>query len=229
MKLRVALGLLVAAGPARAVEPSPAVATAAASPDESTPRPPVRDEIVTGSVLPRSLYPVRKDFWVVGIGVERFAAKDDDVGSLEHFLVGVTGMWRTGPFAPHALLMMHPSGQHENLRFLGGLGFRGYIDVPGFTELSVGVGTHAEIRLEDHYWLWYLTPLEVGGVVVRNRTFELEVFLGVRRAIAGYQIDHFLIDPNGFDNEVVKENLERETGEDAWKGFLRVVFARRLD
>jgi hypothetical protein len=190
---------------------------------------PTHDVVIVGPVLPESLYPEKKNYWVVGIGVERFATGDDSIKSLDHYLVGVTAMWRLGPFAPHALAMMHPSGEHENLRLLAGVGFRGYIDVPGFTSLSLGVGTHAEVRLQDHYWLWYLTPIELGAVVAQSKSFQVEVFVGLRRSITGQLINHFLVDPNGYDSEVAQGNLDRDTGADAWKGFLRVVFERRLD
>jgi hypothetical protein len=217
MNLRALLGVVALAGSAKAEGALPAESPA------------VDDFSSKSPVLPRTLLSQPRNYWVAGIALERFSTRNDSITALDHFLVGVTAMWRLGHFAPHSLLMITPSEGHENLRVLGGLGFRAYLDVPGFTELSAGFGTHLEARLKDHYWLGYITPIELGGTIVSNRTLDIELFVGVRRVIAGALINNFLIDPNGFDSEDARDNLEDERHGNAWKGFARVVFGRRLD
>jgi hypothetical protein len=178
-----------------------------------------------GPVLPAHLASEPETFWSVGMALERFGTGYTGSDNL----VGVATMFRYRSFGPHALLMAKPSPDgYEDSRFLFGLGLRGYFPLFG-TYFSYGVGAHAEIRLEDHFWLAYATPLELGAVVFHKNSWDIEVFLGARRAIGGALIDHFLIDPNGFDNEDARDELNYQRHEDAWKGFLRIVFARRLD
>jgi hypothetical protein len=42
-------------------------------------------------------------------------------------------------------------------------------------------------------------------------------------------INTFLIDPNGFDNEDAQRELDVARDKRPWRGFLRIVFARRID
>jgi hypothetical protein len=178
-----------------------------------------------GRVLPRHLAGDQSTFWTVGLGVERFGTGYAD----SDYLVGVAAMFRVRSFGPHAVLMTKPSPDgYEESRFLAGLGLRGYFPVLGVS-FSYGVGVHAEVRLEDHFWLAYATPLELGAVIYAKHSWDIELFLGARRAFAGELINHFLIDPNGFDNEDAGRELDRVKTDDPWRGFVRVVFARRLD
>jgi hypothetical protein len=185
----------------------------------------VDDGVQRGRVLPEHLASSPETFWSVGIGVERFGAKVED----DNNLIGVATMFRIRSFGPHALLMAEPSPEgYQDSRFVGGLGLRGYFPLLG-TSFSYGVGVHAEIRLRDHYWLAYATPLELGAVLWSKDSWDIELFLGARRAFAGELIDHFLIDPNGLDNENAQDELDRIRHDDPWRGFLRLVFARRID
>jgi hypothetical protein len=187
---------------------------------------PVSDDgVQEGRVLPEHLAHQPDTFWSVGLGVERFGAKVDD----DNNLIGIATMLRIRSFGPHALLMVEPSEEgYQDSRFLGGVGLRGYFPLLG-TSFSYGVGVHAEIRLKDHFWLAYATPLELGAVLWSKDSWDIELFVGVRRAFAGELIDHFLIDPNGFDNENARDELETIRHDDPWRGFLRLVFARRID
>ena len=109
-----------------------------------------------------------------------------------------------------------------------GLGLRGYYPVLG-TEVSYGVGLLGELRFQEHFWLLQGTPLELSAVVYRKRTFEIELTVGMRIAMAGKLIDSFLLDPNGFQNEAAQANLDRALHEDRARGFIRLVFSRRVD
>jgi hypothetical protein len=185
----------------------------------------VQDEGASGRpILPAHLAETPASFWSVGVGLERFGAKLEAGDSL----IGLAAMLRLRSFGPHALLMAEPrSSGYQKSRFLGGLGLRGYFPLLG-TWASYGVGAHAEIRLEDHYWLAYATPLELGIQLWSKDSWDIELFAGARRAFAGALIDHYLIDPNGFDNDNARDSLDRRRHE-SWRGFLRVVFARRVD
>jgi hypothetical protein len=178
-----------------------------------------------GPVLPPHLAEDQETFWSVGMALERFGTGYTGSDNL----IGVAAMFRYRSFGPHALLMAKPSPDgYEDSRFLFGLGLRGYFPLLG-TSFSYGVGVHGEVRLEDHFWLAYATPFELGAVVFRKNSWDIEVFLGARRAIGGALIDHYLIDPNGFDNEDARDELNEARHDDPWRLFLRVVFARRID
>jgi hypothetical protein len=178
-----------------------------------------------GPVLPAHLQHDPDTFWTVGLALERFGTGYTGSDNL----VGVATMFRFQSFGPHAMLLAKPSPEgYEDSRFLLGLGLRGYFPLLG-TWFSYGVGVHGEIRLEDHFWLAYATPFELGAVVLRENSWHIEIFAGARRAFAGELIDQYLIDPNGFDNENASDELHDIKKNDPWRGFLRVVFARRID
>lgn len=205
--------------------------SAQARPEAAQP-PPDRDAIATSDepLLPARLARPPHNFWTVGLATERFGAGSAEEDVLGNQLVGLTAMWRIRSFGPYALLMTKPAvSEYQNSRFLFGGGLRGVVDVPGLAELSYGVGAHLEARLRDHYWLAYVTPLELGATLYRKGSWHLELFVGARRVAGGALIDHFLIDPNGVDNEDAQDRLDEQKHERPWKGFVRLVFARRID
>ena len=190
---------------------------------------------MAGPVLPATLAPLRSSHWVVGAAAEWFGSGADL--RKNQILLGLDVMLRAGAFGPHAVVMMEPSpllaarpeiGGYEQYRVLAGLGLRGYFPWLG-TEFSYGSGAHLEIRLEDHYWLSYLSPLELGVKVYRRPAWDIQLFMGARCAFSGSLIDHFLIDPNGFDNENARDELNEVLHQDRWRAFLSVVYGRRLD
>lgn len=212
------------------------LALAAAAALAAAPAPPedAAEDVLTSSaeapLLPRRLSARPTTYGVVGVGVERFGSNFTGSDQFDNQLVGLTGMWRISAFGPHALLMTKPAVEHfRDSRFLVGLGLRGFYRVRGFTELSYGVGSHFEARLEDHYWLAYVTPLELGATIWDKGSWNIELFVGARRAVGGSLINHYLIDPNGFNDAEAREELDRARHERPWKGFVRVVFARRID
>lgn len=169
-----------------------------------------------------------RNYWVVGPALEYFASATSNTLSRGNAMLGVGAMWRLHSFGPHLMLLSKPSvSRFSDARFLAGLGLRGFIDVPGFTEVSYGVGGHAEIRLADHFWLGYLTPLELGATIWSKGSWRMELFIGVRRAIAGKLINFYLIDPNGFNSREAQAELDDSRS--TWRAFSRIVFSRRLD
>lgn len=167
---------------------------------------------------------------MVGVALERFGTHFSNNDPFASQLVGITALFRAWSFGSHFMLMTKPAvRKYENSRFLAGLGLRGYYEFPGFTEVSYGVGGHVEARLEDHYWLAYLTPVELGAAVWRTGSWNIELMVGARRVVAGELINHYLIDPNGLDNDTAAEQLDAAKNERPWKGFVRLVFGRRLE
>ena len=188
---------------------------------------------MVGPVLPASLAPEGSNYWVVGIAAETFGQEVDGTG----LLLGLDVIYRIGPFGPHLLLMMKPNplmsatpqiGDYEEYRALAGLGLRGHCPLFG-TEWSYGIGAHAEIRLQDHYWTYHFTPFELGTAVFGRGSWRIELFYGARYALGGDLINHFIIDPNGFDSENARDELDLLLHQKAWTGFFRVVFGRRID
>ena len=178
-----------------------------------------------GAVVSEHLAKLPSTFWSVGVALERFGTGYTGNDSL----IGIATMFRIDSFGPHAVLMSKPSPEgYQDSRFLTGFGVRGYFPLLG-TSFSYGVGVHAEVRLEDHFWLAYATPFELGAVLWSKDSWDIELFAGARRAFAGELIDHFLIDPNGFDNENAQDALDHQRREEPWRGFVRLVFARRID
>ena len=191
------------------------------------PRPENVAPVMAGPVLPPALVPEKPAYLRLGLGMERFGngATDND------FLLAISAVYRYRAFGPNASFLARPpigNTDYETSRFLLGLGLRGYARLFG-TELGYGVGVLGELRFEEHFWLIQGTPLELSAVVYRKRTFEIELTLGMRVVMAGKLIDSFLLDPNGFHNEDAQADLDRARHEDRARGFIRLIFSRRLD
>lgn len=190
-------------------------------------REPPASPLIAGAVLPPHLMPEPSGFLRLGVGAERFGNGNDD----SDYMLAISGVYRYRAFGPNASFLAKPrlgTTGYEESRFLLGLGLRGYYPVLG-TEVSYGVGLLGELRFQEHFWLLQGTPLELSAVVYRKRTFEIELTVGMRIAMAGKLIDSFLLDPNGFQNEAAQANLDRALHEDRARGFIRLVFSRRVD
>ncbi len=171
--------------------------------------------------------PERATSFSVSMGVEAW----DSQFSGSDFLVALATTLRISAFAPYVQLMAKPgigTANYEDTRALAGTGLRAYLPFAG-GRLSYAVGILGELRFEEHFWLAYATPVELGAVVYRKRSLEIELFAGMRRAFAGRLVNSFLLDPNGFENEDAQARLVRARHEDAWHGFVRIVISRRID
>jgi hypothetical protein len=178
-----------------------------------------------GPILPPSLLPPENRYLALGVALEGFGRSFDNGDAFG----GLAAVYRLRSLGPQASLLVRPSERGiQAWRLLTGLGLRGYLPV-GSVELSYGVGVYLEARMLDHYWLAHAMPLEVGAVLSRSGSWNIELFVGARYAFAGKLINSFLIDPNGFDNEDAQSELEVARDLKPWRGFLRVVFARRID
>lgn len=180
-----------------------------------------------GPVVSPALAPERAYSFLVSMGVEAW----DSQFSGSDFLLALATTLRLSAFAPYVQLMAKPgigTENYEDTRLLAGAGLRAYLPLAD-GRFSYAIGVLTELRFEDHFWLAYATPVELGAVVYRKHSLEIEVFAGARRAFAGQLINSFLLDPNGFENEDAEARLGRARHEDAWHGFARIVVSRRID
>jgi hypothetical protein len=179
----------------------------------------------SGPILPASLIPPESRYLALGVALEGFGRSFENGDAFG----GLAALYRLKSFGPHASLLLRPSEAGiQAWRLLTGLGLRGYLPV-GPVEVSYGVGVYLEARLLDHYWLGHAMPLELGTVLSRAGSWNIELFMGARYAFTGKLINTFLIDPNGFDNEDAQRELDVARDKRPWRGFLRIVFARRID
>jgi hypothetical protein len=109
---------------------------------------------------------------------------------------------------------------------LGG-GLRAHFAALG-VDLSIGVGAHAELRLRDHWWLAYASPLELGASILERGSLRVRLMLGVRRVFAGDLINIFLVDPNGFESNDARAALRTLESEHPWQSFLLLDVSRTL-
>ena len=183
--------------------------------------------ILTGPVLPATLVPEKRSYLRLGLGAERFGNGSTD----SDYMAAISGVYRYRAFGPNATLLAKPNlgtADYEKSRFLIGLGLRGYVPLLG-TEVSYGIGALGELRFEEHFWLIQGTPIELSAVLYRRRTFEVELTVGMRVVLAGKLLNSFLLGPNGFRNEDAQADLDRARHEDRARGFIRLIFSRRLD
>lgn len=177
--------------------------------------------------LPPHLEPVLDDTFFVGLALEQYGQtlRDPDTQ------LGLVTSYRSGSLSPSLRLLVKPGKlndkEFENSRWLLGMGLRSYFSLWG-QEFSYGVGTHIEARLQDHFWLGFVSPAELGTTVLRRASWHLELFVGARRAMSGGLIHSYLVDPNGFDNENASEQFFKDRYRRPWRGFIRLVFSRGI-
>ncbi len=196
----------------------------------------VQDRIVDRQQLPDELVEFPESYWLVSLSLEAFGHADFKEARDNWVLQGVSVMYRRGPWAPHIYLMSNailqgafPDSEGlRNTRDQLGLGMRYYLPLWGI-DWSYGISAHLETRLADHFWLGYATPVELGAVVYDQNSWQIQAFAGARMALGGQLVNHYLIDPNGFDSESARDNLRRVTDEDPWLGFVRITFGHELN
>lgn len=164
----------------------------------------------------------------LGVSLDRSLVTLPQQGLFDDQLVGLsltTRLWILGIYTDIGL---SPStlDQMEETRGVAETGLRGFFRL-GKTELSVGAGLHLEARLNDHFWLLQADLVELGFLVYDRGSWRVRVYGGLRHNLDGRIISSYLVDPNGFQNEIAEERLQaRKSG--GFEGFLSLVFARRL-
>jgi hypothetical protein len=175
------------------------------------------------------------DHFQVGVGAE--LTSHNTMGLRDEVLLGPSVTHRWGWLGLGGRVMLGPAAvvdylrsddsELETYRVLLGLHLRAALRLGG-VEWTYGIGAHSEARLSDHFWLFYVTPLELGALIWEQGSWRVRALAGLRLAMGGELINIFLLDPNGFDNAEARDELEREK-DDIVSPFFGVVFARRID
>jgi hypothetical protein len=200
-----------------------ATATATAA---TTTRAPLAETSNSGGgehVLPTSWTLSTPDHLRIGVLLEQSLINRDLISTTA---VGVSVNYRNRWLSPNLRLAIRPAQSIEDTYAAFGGGVRAYFRLLG-AELSYGLGAQIETRLEDHFWLAWATPVELGATLYEEGSWRIGLFAGFSRTFGGALINNFLVDPNGFDDEGAQENLQRIRS-DGTQTFLRIVFARKI-
>lgn len=182
--------------------------------------------------------------WLVGMAGD-FTVDTVDPGDMHHrFILGISAAHCWDWFRLGGKLLMSPDGIAmtflerggvENIRSLAGITARAAFNV-GSLQMLYGAGFHAEVRLSQHFWMMVATPLELGAVIWRTGSWNIQLFTGLRLLVAGELFNVFVLDPNGFDDgrvcnpETNSPQCDLDRVKDSpWNGFIGLVFARRID
>ncbi len=191
-----------------------------------------------GAFVPASWSVDSTGYWVVGFAFER--SGDNFVGRnvLADQLYGVGMGYRYRPIGIHSRLMFSPREELEGTRLLAGMTLRAYVDLLG-VEFAYGTGIQADLRLEEGFWVASATPAELSAVIFDRGSWRVQLAVGISRIFAGDVVDSFLVDPNGFQSDSVRQQLNcglrdgphaSDCGSLApWQGLLNLTFARRVD
>ena len=166
--------------------------------------------------------------WTVGIVLERGVHAIVGKALVDDQLLGLSvTRWLGSRFGVNTRLLLSPNTEAlVDTRALLATGMRVRSRILG-VETFLGAGAHAEVRLRNHYWLTYVTPGEIGATLWQRGSFRIELYTGLRAVVAGELVNHFLIDPNGVDNEDATDRLRAEKRR-PWEGFVSLVIGRAL-
>jgi len=141
--------------------------------------------------------------------------------------IGVGAKVAFDPIELLRVLAQEDEGRIEKHRFLFELHTRYAFELWGL-DLLYGINVQGEARIEDHFGLIYVTPIELGVVLHQSGSNYLQLFVGTRVLAFGRLINHFLIDPNGYDSDGARDDLHEEEEQRA-EGFIGLAFTRRVD
>jgi hypothetical protein len=168
-------------------------------------------------------------FWWPTVVFERASTHPTGVRSIDETRFGLALAYRTRSLSPHVRALISPSlAAYQNLAAMAATGLRVHFSL-GRLPLSYGVGLSIEARLRDSSWLAYATPLEIGTPLYRGDSAEHYVFFGARRSMAGALINSYLLDPNGYDNENLRDQLAELRDERPWQVYVSFAFGRRIE
>ena len=165
--------------------------------------------------------------WMVGPSIELRLARDDTENREDELLYGLAIGLRYRLFEVDTRFQVSPDRGNDlqELRMFAGLSLRGVIPVRR-VEWLLGAGTNIEARLQDHFYLAYVTPIEAGIVFYNRLSWSIRLLGGARILVADGAIDNVILDPNGLDEDA-RNDLER-IRERRLEGSLSFVFAREL-
>jgi len=142
-------------------------------------------------------------------------------------LAGVTATYRRSRFGINAKLLITPQAITPRARARAVLGPRILFDAFG-RNWDYGVSVQGDAILDDHHWILYASPIELGFDLYQKDTFHVRLFGGVRYALAGDLLTNFLIDPNGFEH-VEFQKITDDKLDHPWEATVHLVFVRKID
>ncbi len=168
-------------------------------------------------------------YWWPTVFAEKGSTRHSGPRTLDDTRLGLSLAYRRGVWGPHIRIAVSPNiVNYQNVAAMSGAGLRAHFSLFGYP-VSWGMGAHVETRLRDSLWLVYGTPIELGVPFYRGRSAEFYVFFGARRAVHGELINSFLLDPNGYDNEKSREQLDILRHDRPWQLFVTLAFGRRVE
>jgi hypothetical protein len=142
-------------------------------------------------------------------------------------LAGVTATYRRSRFGINSKLLITPQSITPRARARAVLGPR--ILFEAFDRnWDYGVSVQGDAILDDHHWILYVSPIELGFDLYQKDSFHVRLFGGVRYALRGDLLTNFLIDPNGFPHVEFEQILDDKL-DHPWEGTVHLVFVRRID
>jgi hypothetical protein len=142
-------------------------------------------------------------------------------------LVGVTATYRRSRFGINSKLLITPQSISPRARARAVLGPRILFDAFE-RNWDYGASVQGDAILDDHHWLLYISPIELGFDLYQNDSFHVRLFGGVRYALRGGLLTNFVIDPNGFRHEEFEKILQDKL-DHPWEGTVHLVFVRKID
>jgi hypothetical protein len=167
--------------------------------------------------------------WIVGVTLDRASGlgRVDDEDLVDDQLFGLSGTYQRGWFGLNLKMLVTPQRVSPRTRAGLVLGVRASYSALG-RRWIYGVGLQGDAVLDDHHWILYASPVEIGFDVFTHNSFHAQLFVGARYALRGGLITNFLIDPNGFPHPEFEAILDDKL-DNPWEGFVSLVFARRVD
>jgi hypothetical protein len=172
---------------------------------------------------------LRPSRWIVGVTVDRAAnpRRLDDEDPYDDQLFGLSATYHRGWLGLHGKLLFTPQHRVRRSRDAMVLGTRIAYSAFGY-RWSYGVNVQGEAIVDEHQWVLYLSPIELGGDLYVNGSFRVQLFVGARWAAKGALIKNMFIDPNGFEEQFFQRALD-ERLDSPWEGYVSLVFGRTLD
>jgi hypothetical protein len=167
--------------------------------------------------------------WMVGITLDhaRAVGRILEKNLKDEQLVGVTATYRRDWFGLNGKLLFTPQSITPRARARAVLGPRFLFDAFG-RNWDYGLSVQGDAVLDDHHWLLYVSPIELGFDLYQKDSFHVRLFGGVRYALRGRLLNNFIIDPNGFPHVEFQRILDDKL-DHPWEGTVHLVFVRRID
>ena len=168
-------------------------------------------------------------YWLVGLTLDRARnpARIQRESREDDQLFGISATYRRAWLGLNLKLLVTP--QRLSPRTRTGLVVGTRFSVRGLgRDWSYGINAQGDATLDDHHWVLYLSPAELGTDLISYKGMRIQLFGGVRYATTGAVITNFLIDPNGHPHAEFAAILDDKLS-NPWEGYVSLAFTRRVD